>query len=297
MSSRIVWECECGRRGRTKAANAGRKLKCPDCDARIVIGDSDPEFDDWYEEDFGDSGPALPARLPKQGRRKKKPKKPSAAEPQGTRPARLDKSTRLLIALGSVVGVCVLIGFISYLVSSYEEHQEQITKVPERWEDFQFPDGGFACEFPEGWEIRQGGGRGSVPPFVKFSDGDIRIEVRAGVSGSILNMPAQALGRDNPNDELAAVQAAHRFRREQLVAGTDGYTESDPDVVDTAGMGPSLIARFEKKVLLDHSYGYRATVCGSMFQYNVTLVCPKDRVEIFRPAVEHVVSTMTDEFR
>lgn len=279
----IRTECDCGRVIKTADKNAGRRMNCPECGEPITLPRAKKR-----RETGGDT-----ARLP--GRRKGVVKKKKKTKPESKAPVKSsdepDKAMKYLMIFGGVVGVCLIGAMIAFVVNS-PGSSSTARKFPKEYEKFEYSAGGIYCQVPKGWEISRGGGSGGKPPYAKFKDDDVRIEIRAAVSGSAIADIGQALSGDDQPDPLNVVHQVHAFRKEQLSAGTDGYTEGEPEVVETAGMGPALIAKYEMQVMISTDYGYRATVLGQHYQFNVTLYCPKAEVERYKPVFVKVVSSM-----
>lgn len=296
----IQVECDCGRVVKTKDQNAGRTVPCPECGESLTL----PSPRRGSRRPARPSGPpgGLPSRRTKKksasvaelekqrdGRKKKKlqPKELDAAGQKS-----LDKATKIMFAISGVVGLAVVAGIGYWVFTGGSGSSASSNALPKKYVDFKSDRVEFTCLRPDGWEWTAGGGDGGDPPWAKFKrDESLRVEIRAAVSGTLIGSIAQSMSGENP-DPLEPVRVAHNFRREQLSAGTDGYSEGSPEVVQTAGFGPSLMSTFEMTVYFSTDYGYRATVLGQQFQYNVTLFCEKDQVERFKPVIEKILQSL-----
>jgi hypothetical protein len=49
----IDYTCVCGKQMRFKPEHAGKKTKCPDCNATITVPDVDDDEEEDYEDDAG----------------------------------------------------------------------------------------------------------------------------------------------------------------------------------------------------------------------------------------------------
>lgn len=284
----IRTECACGREIRTKDSNAGKVVNCPECGEQLRLPGRRPR-----------QAPKQSASLPGRRGGRTKPRgdgadkdkpRPQQAE-SGDGP---DKATKYLLIFGGVMGVAVIAGAIAWVVGAAEA-QEAAKELPKEFAVLNFEQGGFSCEYPKEWDMTYGGGTGGKPPYAKFKDEDtdVRVEIRAAVSGSIVS---DMVGTHTPDgkeiDPIERLKAVHLFRQQQLDAGTDGYTESDLELVETKGLGPAMLAKYRMSVLISTDYGYRATVIGSAHQYNVTLFCDKGDEEHYKPLFVRIVKSM-----
>lgn len=296
----IQVECDCGRVIKTKDENAGRTVKCPECGDSLTL----PSAGRRRPKPARSSGPprGLPSRRTSKKsasvadlekakqRRKQKKLQPKELDAAGQK--KLDNATKIIFAVSGVVGLAVFGGIGYWIFTAGSGASASSNALPEKYVEFKSDRVNFTCLRPDGWEWTAGGGDGGDPPWAKFKrDDSLRVEIRAAVSGTLVSSIAQSMGGENP-DPLEPVRVAHNFRREQLTAGTDGYSEGPPEVVQTAGFGPSLMSTYEETVYFSTEYGYRATVIGQQFQYNVKLVCDKDQLERFKPIIEKILESL-----
>ncbi|MFK7817804.1 MAG: hypothetical protein AB8G99_03720 [Planctomycetaceae bacterium] len=292
-------KCECGRVVKTKDQNAGRTVNCPDCGDPLTLPKPRRKRSSPQEPGAGQLPPRRRAQSAKspaaveKAKDRKKQKKSQPAELDEKTKKQLDGVTKAILAVSGVVAACIL-GGIGYWIFSASSGGGSggPTTLPKEYVAFTSENVDFTCVYPKGWERTSGGGSGGKPQWARFKMNDIRIEIKQAISGSLVGDIAQTMNQGEDADPLAPVRTAHDFRCNQLKAGTDGYEEGPPEVVDTDGFGPALLSTFDMQVWFSKDSGYRASVLAPSCQYNVTLYCPEDQRSRFKAVVKKIIESM-----
>ncbi len=85
----------------------------------------------------------------------------------------------------------------------------EAVKIPTAYVPFNIKDGTFACQAPEGWENKGGGGKGG-PVWAKFASGPALIEIKASATGSLLS---DAMGGTPPKDCRRSLSQCIKYTR------------------------------------------------------------------------------------
>lgn len=154
--------------------------------------------------------------------------------------------------------------------------------------------GTFACEYPEGWTEKGGGGRG--PEWAKFENGSALIHVTTGVAGSLMADVASA-GQGTSDEpippELEPVHGIHKDGLEAAERDYGGYQESGEPQVLEAALGPARLSEFTAATTFGSGlHGYRATILGHDKAVTIICVCPESDWKTLQPAFDHLLGTM-----
>ena len=161
--------------------------------------------------------------------------------------------------------------------------------APTSYASYNSKAGTFACEYPEGWELKDGGMRG--PEWATFTAGSALIRMSADVSGSLM-------AGDNPvgADLPPTVEPVHDLHVRDQVRAEDSYaayTEiAEPNVYD-AKLGPARLSEFTATTTFGGGlHGYRVTMLGHNKRLVTYCVCPESEWATLKPAFDHVLSTL-----
>lgn len=232
----IKLKCRCGKVLNAKPEHAGKRLKCPACQAPIKIPAATSEaktttprkrakppskkqpsvnadLDEYgelpFDDDTGDGGfddygmheyePALPAR--RKSAKKKTRKKEETAKPAASDGPEI--SPKILYSLYGLSAVVVLTGlfFIVRSVINAGAADAAAQALPDSFRAFKHEGGRLGAEYPEGWLVESGGGTGGVPPWVRFKNEvqQVSISIRGSVSGTAISDIA-SVGGTLPGD-------------------------------------------------------------------------------------------------
>lgn len=286
-----------------------------DFDDLEMIEDDFDELDDFAFADEMESDEVEPiddfesfgaAGMPTKKRRKKKA--PDEEEVKKARIAEHNKASagippKLLYAMFGFAGI-VLIGVVGLVFSSIKSSSEAYARsqaVPETFSPWTHEKGILSSDYPDGFEVSGGVGAGGAAPWAKFENKDqgVVIMVRASMSGSAISDIAKAqdagfaAGDLVDPDQMAIdqVKEVHQFQREKMNAEYDTYEELGDRILDCK-LGKGCVSEFRGSKVFLKSQGFRATLLGSQFQYNVICKCPADRIEEYKPVFEHVIKSV-----
>ena len=357
----LRFKCKCGKTIKAPAEYAGKKVKCPSCDATLRLpsatGDSAPaearpkpatqkkrkkaagaaasksskptsgqrpaqrrkiaaahanEFDDpldglddldlddgseWGgdDDDWGED-----FELP--GAKKKSARKKSAAKSKGTtgktkstsEPADDELPRGVWIAIFSVS--TIVFGLIAFFGVRYMMNSREAAAIasgpPTTFETLLHEDGRFEVDYPSGWIKSLGGGTSGVPPFARFENEDQthKFSIKGSMSGAAIGDIAGATNMgESEIDELAPVHAVHVFQGEKIALEYDSYEETPIEVIQT-GLGEGRICEFTASKTFSKSYGLRATLLTTQFQFNVICTCPKNDLDAYRPIFRKLIN-------
>ncbi len=277
-----------------------------------LIEDDFDELDDFAFADEMEAEPeddfeafATPG-LPTKKRRKKKA--PDEEEVKKAKIAEFNKasaslSPKLMYAMFGFAGI-VLIAVVGLVFSSIKSSSEAYARsqaVPETFSPWTHQKGVLSSDYPDGFEVSGGVGAGGTAPWAKFENKDqgVVIMVRASLSGSAIATIARAEGGGFGGNDLAdpeqmaidQVKEVHQFQREKMEAEYDTYEELGDRILD-CDLGKGCVSEFRGSKVFLKSQGFRATLLGSQFQYNVICKCPAERIDEYKPVFEHVIKSV-----
>lgn len=283
-----------------------------DIDDIELIEDDFDELDDFAFADEIEAEPedefeafATPG-LPTKKRRKKKA--PDEEEVKKAKIAEFNKASaslppKLMYAMFGFAGI-VLIAVVGLVFSSIKSSSEAYARsqaVPETFSPWTHDKGILSSDYPDGFEVSGGVGAGGTAPWAKFENKDqgVVIMVRASMSGSAIATIARAEGggfggndlADPEQMEIEQVKEVHQFQREKMEAEYDTYEELGDRILD-CDLGKGCMSEFRGSKVFLKSQGFRATLLGSQFQYNVICKCPAERIDEYKPVFEHVIKSV-----
>lgn len=153
--------------------------------------------------------------------------------------------------------------------------------------------GRFNCEYPKGWEADGGGKPDSPNSWAKFSQGGAEIRVDADLAGSLHGDMARASGGMLGNDAEPPVARVHPMGVRSMKEEYTNYTEREPKVVQSQGLGEGRRSTFlADGALGGKTYGYRATYLSGDRRITVLCTCPATNWQALKPAFERVVTSL-----
>ncbi len=293
----IQFQCDCGQKYSVKEEFAGKKTSCRQCGEVVQIPNPakstrpkpkakpKPAEDEWdetafEEEEDEDFEAAIKPKEKKAGaslpikKSKGKSKKQRTDQPDGV-------PTGMIIAMVAGAAV-VLLGGIGFLTMNIKGEGAQVAgggaavaaavpKLAEVRNDL----GNFAIAFPDGWDIKTGGGSGGMPPFATAESGSIYLSVKSDQHATALLTTSQNFDSENSRLEDFPVHRAHELVKVKLEAEFDAYEETAPKLISTK-YGDGRISEFTaQEGLFSKTKGLRATFLSNAWCLKITCKCPQ----------------------
>jgi hypothetical protein len=162
--------------------------------------------------------------------------------------------------------------------------------------------GAFACEYPEGWEVK-GGGR-DLFASAKFSSGSAVIKISADVAGSLMGDIADsfgggdmgglgdAAGLDEGGEDISTIAQIHAMGKEDLAEELGNYEEKEATVINT-GLGEGRQSEFTASGTFTGSQrGYRVTFLGHNHRVTVVCRCGEKQWATVQPVFDKVIASL-----
>jgi len=169
-------------------------------------------------------------------------------------------------------------------------------KIPAAYVPFNLKDGTFACQAPEGWENKGGGGKSGSASWAKFESGPALIEIKASAAGSLMSdaMGGRAADTAAVAPELAPVHLIHVGALREAKEKFKEYTETAASPVEIeCQLGPARISEFTAKSSFGTAlHGYRGTIIGH--ERGVTVYCssPESDWQALKPTFDNIFATL-----
>ncbi len=305
----IKFRCACGKVYKVKDSLAGRKTVCKGCgkklripggtqvsdgtQAAVAAGDS---FE--FSNDLPDRSPAgaAPPPLVDVKRKRRRPAEDTSRE---AREPSAGRKTMLIagLALFGLLGI----GGIAFVVVSSGDGggtRSAEPEAPPQYAAFASAEGHFKCKFPDGWEMNEGGGTGGQPPWARFKDGTATISIKASQSGSAISDMAGASqapgGLEEMDDDLTPIARVHDFQKEIIKHNYSDYEEQPARNIEIP-WGEVRISEFtgSEGLLGSKAQGYRVTLTGVQWQFNMICSCPQRDWDRFQPIFDHVIHSVS----
>ncbi len=330
----IKFQCaQCGHKMKAVEKYAGRSIDCAGCGSSIVVPathgvaavsranktENDLEiFDDVDEELFEPPLKNSATNKPGVSRLGKKPAGDgSVGKVTKVKATKAPKSPGQGPAVGwpVVAGVCAsmlffLFGGVYFFINSGSLVGNLKSagglKAPETFVAFRH-DNWVNLEYPEGFEIKSGGGTGGAPAWIRIESSGISIQVREDHAGEAIGDIAQAgqgggvvdpaaMGADaafDPEMDLSAVGAVHRFLLMKVEPEYTNYQEQ-PAREATAKMGEARYSTFTASGTFGGSiYGLRGTVVSGPDAIKIIATCNKRQWEAYKGAFVRIVESIS----
>lgn len=166
--------------------------------------------------------------------------------------------------------------------------------VPTSYGSYNAKDGSFACDTPEGWEVK-GGGKSGTPVWAKFTSGSAMIHFKASSTNRLANASMSGRGAEaNEVPAFAPVQLLHIEAIEQAKEEYDGYTETAASpVVMNCPLGPARMSEFTfNSTFGSLMRGYRISIIGFDRGVNVYCTCPDSQWKTLKPVFDKVLASI-----
>jgi hypothetical protein len=164
--------------------------------------------------------------------------------------------------------------------------------APTAYKPFDWKDGGWGCEVPEGWDAQASGKKNSS---AKFTKGSAKISLRTDVSGSL--MADMGSGGYNklgpPSDEDFPVHKAHLMGKDAAAQEFGDYKEEgEITKFSNAIGGEGRKSEFTASAGLSGAVkGYRATFLSRDRRFQVFCTCRESDWKALKPAFEKVLES------
>ncbi len=294
----IKFRCTCGKAYKVSAENAGRKMVCKGCQKTLRVPRGTPvptapeseefEFDDASSRDTRPITAAPPPLVNVKWKRRPSDEDQDGRSPSGGR------KTAIIIALGlfALLGL----GGVGYLVAT-SVGGSQGPAEPQKYAKFDVKNLSFTLDYPVGWEVKSKDSNTVAPPWASFEDGTAHISVRASLSGTLIN-DVQSAGQFDPggeleNDELSPIAQTHNYQAEKIALDYKEWNEGPGKTIQIP-FGQVRMSEFTANEGFGASdlQGYRVTMKGSEYQYNVICKCPSRKWEQYESIFMHVINSI-----
>lgn len=166
--------------------------------------------------------------------------------------------------------------------------------APASFSEYNAPDGTFACDSPDGWEVKGGGKRG--PQWATFSSGSASVDITADLAGSLMGSIASSFTPDEMEEAAIELEPVHRIHEQGKDAAErkfSGYAEvGSPQVFDVR-LGPARKSEFTASSAFGSGlHGYRVTVLGHDKRVTVYAVCSESDWDTLSPAYDRVLASL-----
>lgn len=165
--------------------------------------------------------------------------------------------------------------------------------APKSFTAYHSPSGRFSCDYPKDWETDGAGKPDSPNAWAKFSKGQAEIRVEADLAGSLFGDMAKAGGAMFGANEEPPVAKIHPMGERQMKDTYSNYTEREPKVFQSKGIGEGRRSTFiADQSLGGKLYGYRATLLANDRRITVICSCPATNWRVLKPAFETVITSL-----
>lgn len=169
-------------------------------------------------------------------------------------------------------------------------------QIPTSYTTYNTKDGTFACDAPDGWEIKGGGkGSGSSPVWAKFISGPAMIHLKTSLVASLMSGPG-GNRKSDPNfpAQLEPVHGIHVKMLEEVEKEFDEYTEiAGSPIVMNCSLGPARLSEFTFKTSFGgEMHGYRVTIIGRDKGVYAFCLCPESDWKSLNPVFDKVLASI-----
>jgi hypothetical protein len=165
--------------------------------------------------------------------------------------------------------------------------------APKTFVAYHSPSGRFSCDYPTGWEADGAGKPESPNSWAKFTKGHAEIRVEADLAGSLFGDMAKSSGSTFGADDEPPVARIHPMGERQMKEDYSKYTEREPKVFQSKGIGEGRRSTFiADQSLGGKVYGYRATLLAHDRRITVVCTCPATNWQALKPAFETVIASL-----
>ncbi len=162
--------------------------------------------------------------------------------------------------------------------------------APKSYKEYAYKDGGWACDYPEGWTAESGGKKNS---WGKFESGSAQIKLATDITGSLMADMASIGQKDGPATlEDYAVHKVHVGAEDEAAAEFGDYKEQEPVEFMNAVGGSSRKSEFTASGGFSGPiHGYRATFLNRDRRFRVFCTCSESDWKTLQPAFDKVLES------
>lgn len=300
----IKFRCTCGKAYKVSESNAGRKMVCKGCQKTLRVPKAAPvaaaapapaasdEFE-FNDDSYRDTRPVSKAPPPLVNVKRKRPRR-DEEEPEGPSQGR----KTIVVAAAGLLSF-VVIGVVGFLVASNISF-ESGPQEPQKYTQFEADELNFRLKYPEGWEVNHKEGNSPAPPWANFKDGTAYVEIKASISGTLINDIQAAgsfdTGEEEVNDDLSPIARTHDYQAEKIALD---YKEWE-DLPGTARnmdipFGEVRFSEFRANAGFGSGdlAGYRVTMKGGRYQYNVICKCPAYKFDDYKDIFMEMIQSIS----
>ena len=288
----IRFRCACGKSYQVAEEHAGRSMPCKACGENLTVPATSQSSSGKGSPKSG-SGKGPPPVLA--GKRKKKSKRrPEQLDDPATSGVEIPPKMIAMFAVPVVLVLCA-IGYGVY--KSRAPSGPAKPAGPAAMTTYVSEHGNFRVDHPEDWSADGGGGTGGRPPWVKFEPGDALFQIRASPTGAsigdIAGAGAGTFGVAELPEDLEPVAQVHEFRKIYVEADYNDYEETPAEIINLP-YGEGRISEFtgDEGLLGADVRGYRVTLLGTQFQYNVIAKCPEDQWDDYSATFKKMIDSI-----
>jgi hypothetical protein len=162
--------------------------------------------------------------------------------------------------------------------------------APTAYTPFEWKDGGWALDYPEGWDATAAGKKNSSG---KFSKGSAEIKLSTDVSGSVMaEMGSGGYNKLGPPDpEDYPVHKAHVMGKDNAASNYGDYKEEAPTTFNS-NLGEGRKSEFTASGGLSGAIkGYRATLLSRDRRIQIFCTCKESDWANLKPAFDKVLES------
>jgi hypothetical protein len=161
--------------------------------------------------------------------------------------------------------------------------------APTSYKAFEHKDGGWAVDYPEGWDASAGGKKTSTGTFKK---GSASIKLQSDLAGSLMVEGGGGNKIGPPADEDFPVHKAHMMAKEKVASEFSDYKEEEPTKFNASLGGEGRKSEFTASGGFSGPVrGYRATLLSRDYRFVIVCTCAEGDWENLKPAFEKVLES------
>lgn len=167
-------------------------------------------------------------------------------------------------------------------------------EVPQKYVEYNSPDGVFALDYPEGWNAEGNGNRSRGDAWANITQPPIEIRIEATMGYELKAGVLLAAGGDENSTEgvnLTKQGVIHDHWRPSYIEKYSGYEEEPGVSKKFNNFGPARINEFSGKRGYTKIEGVRATflLLDRILSFEAT--CPQSQSEKFKPVFEKMMES------
>jgi hypothetical protein len=161
--------------------------------------------------------------------------------------------------------------------------------APTAYKAFEYKDGGWAVDYPEGWDASAGGKKTSSGT---FSKGSATIKLQSDLAGSLMSEGGGYNKLGPPSDEDFPVHKAHVMGKDKVAGEFGDYKEQEPTKFNASLGGEGRKSEFTASGGFSGPvHGYRATLLSRDYRFTIVCVCSESDWKNLQPAFDKVLES------